>query len=130
MATASRTTPLTSAQREHAIKRINQIAETAKAAIKEKHTSKAVILTADQKVALIKAGKVKFKPNADFTSYGVAVHLFNYTAHEKPAVMSPVGKAKITAIEKQVTKTIDEVMLGDASYALEAIQNFEKNIKV
>lgn len=133
MATASRTlrTPsLTSAQREHAIKRINEIADVAKATVRQKHTSKAVVLTTDQKVALIKTGKVKFKPNVDFVSYTNPIHLFNYAAHEKAAVLSPVGKAKLTAIEKQVTKTIDEIILGDAAYALEAIQNFEKNLKV
>ena len=66
----------------------------------------------------------------NFLSYTNPIHIFNYSAHEKAAVLSPVGKAKLTAIEKQLTKTIDEVMLGDAAYALEATQNFEKNIKV
>lgn len=133
MATVSRTprTPsLTAAQREHAIKRINEIADAAKKAVREKHTSKAVTLSSEQKIALIKAGKVKMLPNVNYMAYTNPIHIFNYSAHEKAAVLSPVGKAKLTAIEKQHTKTIDEVMLGDAAYALEAIQNFEKNIKV
>lgn len=130
MATASRTTPLTSAQREHAIKRINEIADAAKKAVREKHTSKAVVLTNDQKIALIKAGKAKLLPNVNFLSYTNPIHIFNFTAHEKAAVLSPVGKTKLAAIEKQVTATIDEVMLGDSKFALEAIQNFEKNLKV
>lgn len=131
--TASRTTrtpQLTAAQREHAIKRINQIAEEAKKAVREKHTSKAVTLTIDQKVALIKAGKVKMLPNVNLVSYTNPIHLFNYAGHEKAAVLSPVGKTKLTNIDKQVTKTIDQIILGDASYALEAIQNFEKTLKV
>lgn len=134
MATASRTTQLTSAQREHAIKRIREIADAAKATIREKHTSPEVKLTKAQKQALVKSGKVKLSTTKaielwdDYRRY--VGDLFDFSAHEKPAVLSPVGKNKIAAIDKQVTVTIDKVILGDASYALEAIQNFEKSLKV
>lgn len=115
--------PMNAAQREHAKNRASGIAKAAIEAVKEKNTTKAVVLTDGEKLALIDKGTVKLVPKPYPSTY--LIHAFDFSKHEKAAVLSPVGKAKITKINKALEDAVDSIILGDASEALTGLKAFE-----
>ena len=123
MASAS----LNQAQRNHAVERIKSMTEAKLAEVRKAHTTPAVKLTSDKKIALIKAKRVKLRDDISWKSnlYSEPFNLYDFSKHEKLAVLSEVGKKKITQIEKDSQLAIDKIMLAGAAEALAALAAFE-----
>ena len=123
MASAS----LNQAQRNHAVERIKEMTEAKLAEVHKAHTTPAVVLTSDKKIALIKAKRVKLRDDISWKSrlYDEPYNLFDFSKHEKPAVLSAVGKKKVDQIEKDSQLAIDKIMLAGAAEALAALASFE-----
>ena len=120
-------TSLNQAQRNHAVERIKSMTETKLAEVRKAHTTPEVMLTSDKKIALIKAKRVKLRDDISwkFHLYKEPYTLYDFTKHEKPAVLSVVGKKKIEQIEKDSQLAIDKIMLAGATEALAALASFE-----
>ena len=123
MASAS----LNQAQRNHAVERIKSMTEAKLAEVRKANTTPAVNLTSDKKIALIKAKRVKLRDDISWKSnlYSEPFNLYDFSKHEKLAVLSEVGKKKITQIEKDSQLAIDKIMLAGAAEALAALAAFE-----
>ena len=123
MASAS----LNQAQRNHAVERIKTMTEAKLAEVRKEHTTAAVNLAADKKIALINAKRVKLRTDIKWgeTLYDRPYSLFDFSKYEKPAILSVVGKKKIEQIQKDSQLAIDKIMLAGATEALEALSAFE-----
>lgn len=117
---------MNSQQRKYALERIEQIRASKEAVLKDKHTSKAVNLTADEKMKLIQEGKVKLKTSVSSSYYGYITGAYDFSKIEKLAVLSAAGKTAIDKLNKQAQVVKDTVALGESSKALAAIAEFEK----
>ena len=123
MASAS----LNQAQRNHAVERIKNMTEAKLTEVRKAHTTPEVKLTSDKKIALIKAKRVKLRDDISwkFHLYNEPFNLFDFSKHEKLAVLSEVGKKKIEQIKKDSQLAIDKIMLAGATEALAALAAFE-----
>ena len=123
MASAS----LNQAHRNHAVERIKSMTEAKLAEVRKAHTTPAVKLPAEKKIALINAKRVKLRTDIKWgeTLYDRPYSLFDFSKHEKPAVLSEVGKKKIAQIQKDSQLAIDKIMLAGATEALAALAAFE-----
>ena len=123
MASAS----LNQAQRNHAVERIKSMTEAKLAEVRKAHTTPSVSLPVEKTIALIKAKRVKLRDDISWKSYlySEPYNLYDFSKHEKPAVLSTVGKKKIEQIEKDSQLAIDKIMLAGATEALEALSAFE-----
>ena len=123
MASAS----LNQAQRNHAVERIKSMTEAKLAEVRKAHTTPEVKLPVEKKIALIKAKRVKLREDISWRSrlYAEPYTLFDFSKHEKLAVLSVVGKKKIEQIEKDSQQAIDMIMLAGATEALAALAAFE-----
>lgn len=117
--------PMSAAQREHAKKRVENISKAARTKVRTAHTTKAVTLTVGQKKELIRKGTVKLLSDTSLDTYGYLLHCFDFSKHEKVAVLSPVGKTKLDKIDAAEQDAIDNIMLGDAGEALDGLKAFE-----
>lgn len=111
-------------QRKYALSRIDAIEKAALSAIDAKHRTPGVSLTWGQKAALINAGKVKLKATA--RDYHNVRDAFDFAAHEREAV---VDTKRLNADTKKCRdafqKVRDEMVLGDASAALDTLRDLE-----
>ena len=123
MASAS----LNQAQRNHAVERIKSMTVAKLAEVREAHTTPAVYLTAEKKIALINAKRVKLRTDIKWTKflYDHPYTLFDFSSLEKPDVLSALGKKKVDQIEKDSQLAIDKIMLAGATEALAALASFE-----
>lgn len=123
MASAS----LNQAQRNHAVERIKSMTEAKLAEVRKAQTTPAVNLTSDKKIALINAKRVKLRTDVKWgeSLYDRPYTLFDFSKHEKPAVLSEVGKKKVAQIQKDSQLAIDKIMLAGATEALAALASFE-----
>lgn len=123
MASAS----LNQAQRNHAVERIKSMTEAKLAEVRKAQTTPAVNLTADKKIALINAKRVKLRTDIKWgeSLYDRPYTLFDFSKYEKPAVLSEVGKKKVAQIQKDSQLAIDKIMLAGATEALAALASFE-----
>lgn len=123
MASAS----LNQAQRNHATERIKKMTEAKKAEVRKAHSTPEVRLSVEKKIALIATKRVKLRTNIRWTEslYDRPYVLFDFSAHEKPEVLSAVGKKKLEKLEKDSQLAIDKIILAGASEALEALASFE-----
>lgn len=123
MASAS----LNQTQRNHAVERIKSMTEAKLAEVRKANTTPAVVLPPEKKIALIKAKRVKLRDDISWTArmYSEPFTLYDFSKHEKPAVLSVVGKKKIEQIEKESQHAIDKIMLAGATEALAALASFE-----
>ena len=123
MASAS----LNQAQRNHAVERIKSMTEAKLAEVHKAHTTPEVMLSVDKKIALINAKRVKLRTDIRWKRnfYSEPFNLYDFSKHEKLAVLSEVGNKKITQIEKDSQLAIDKIMLAGATEALAALSAFE-----
>lgn len=118
---------LNQAQRNHAVERIKSMTEAKLAEVRKANTTPAVTLPVEKKIALIKAKRVKLSEDISWRSclYAEPYTLFDFSKHEKLAVLSVVGKKKIDQIQKDSQLAIDKIMLAGATEALAALASFE-----
>lgn len=123
MASAS----LNQAQRNHAVERIKSMTEAKLAEVRKAHTTPAVKLPLEKKIALINTKRVKLRTDIKWTEslYDRPYTLFNFSSLEKPAVLSALGKKKVEQIQKDSQLAIDKIMLAGATEALAALASFE-----
>ena len=123
MASAS----LNQAQRNHAVERIKSMTEAKLAEVRKAHTTPAVKLSSEKKIALINAKRVKLRTNIRWAEslYDQPYILFDFSSLEKPEVLSAFGKKKIDQIKKDSQLAIDKIILAGATEALAALASFE-----
>ena len=123
MASAS----LNQAQRNHAVERIKSMTEAKLAEVRKAHTTPAVKLPVEKKIALIKAKRVKLRDDIRWAEsvFNYPYTLYDFSSLEKPEVLSAIGKKKVDQIKKDSQLAIDKIMLAGATEALAALAAFE-----
>ena len=110
-------------QIDHAKSRINAKARAKKEALKKKLT-KGKDLTYESKLPLLKQGKVKLnKGLKGIGRYDSVIDTFDFSPFE-PTFDSKEFNKQSSIIGKDVTKLIDELILGDTEQALRLIEKF------
>jgi hypothetical protein len=114
-------------QRDYAFGRISFLADGKISDVKKKLTTPAVELSFQEKIALIKKGKVVLKDNV--SRYDNVDDAFDFSRYEKKKSID-MKKAEpiIEKIRTNATKAMDKVMLAIETEALAAILDFEKFI--
>ena len=112
-------------QKKYAADRVNEIKRRKIEEIEAAHTSEAQRLSGAQKRELIEQGRVKLlDEGAGGRSWYCA---FDFSKYESPSVFDrETAEPLIAAVTAEATRIIDELLLGDASEALEAIRRFEQ----
>lgn len=119
-------------QLKYAQERLKQIYQVKKQKIIEETISKIDLLTYPKLVDLIKAGKVKLNPcynndEREVNGYDDIKDTFDLKTHiQKPKVDEKERKKRVAALDKEYTKVMDELMLGDMETALKLVQEFDK----
>jgi hypothetical protein len=116
-------------QRKYAMERVESIAKYKIAAIKDKHTTKGVCLSSQERVALVRKGKVKLRPDncINYKSCGYFSDHFDFSRYESSNSFNQAAFDKeIKPISLKAQEIKDQLMLGDAEQALKQIQDFEK----
>ena len=113
-------------QRKYALERIEAIRASKEAALKLKHTTKAIFLSKGEKLEMIRSGKATLLKSTTESYYGSLVVAYDFSKYEKSPVLSAAGKTAIDKLNKQAQSIKDTVALGESSAALEAIAAFEK----
>jgi len=120
-------------QRKYLAKRITEIELSKIKKIQDKFTTKAKTLLSSEKVSLLKAGKVKINTDeiineiSKCNSYVYISQFTDFSAYETlfsvdhDAINKATGK-----IKKEAKRLVDDVILGDANEALEALKSFEE----
>ena len=118
-------------QSDYAVQRLRSAHEKRVQAVKAAHMTPGKTLTPTEKWDLILANKVpvhqKYESKASLY-YVELRNMFDLSSFESEDVMAPEGVALLTEIEAQYRAAMDELMLGDAEGALEAIRAFEGGV--
>jgi len=121
---------MTKDEKTYAIKRIDDLKNTALAKIKDQCTRPAIEIDGETRLALLRAGKVKIRTDARVSDYGKLPRtddLFDWSAHEWKREFNAVKYDKrAEPICAAAQKVSDEIMLGDGAEALRLIQEFSK----
>lgn len=114
-------------QRKYAMQRMAELLRKKNKALKEEYKVPGKQLTWQEKIALVKRGKVSIRPKyADSTdSYARLNDLFDFSEHEKRESQRSGYTAALDKLEKKGKRICDELMLGDAEEAKRLIQEFE-----
>ena len=116
---------MNNSQKKYAADRVTGIKRRKIEEITAAHTSKALLLSVEEKRDLINAGAVKLLNGGD--GYRCWCNAFDFSAYESPSVFDrETAEPLIAAVTAEATRIIDELLLGDASEALEAIRRFEQ----
>lgn len=113
-------------QREYAVSRVNGIEREKLNLLRRETTTPEVALSEENKVDLIRRGKVKLNPDklSEYSSHHV-FNAFDFSAHEKGAVFDEKSFNKGAAlINSEGQRVKDEIMLGDAETAKKLVQEF------
>lgn len=119
---------LDDAQRKYVEKRLAELVEQKTFESLERHTTKGIKLSGEERVSAIKSGK--FKVNDGVVSIGnyndvVDVLVFN---DEKPSKVNYEAILKdLLKIKRDADNIMDELMMIDAEGALEKIRAFERS---
>lgn len=119
-------------QRKYAQERIDALATRKVEAIKLANTTPAKILTKEDKLKLVKSGVVKLRDDLSAESfingrYNYISNFFDFSKHEKAEAYNETkAKPLIDKIMKAAQFAKDEIMLGEESQALAAINAFER----
>ena len=116
-------------QRKYALVRIADITRRKVQEAEERLTTPAVSLDAKEMLRLIRDGKVKMCEFIDPGRYYLRDRLrdvFDFSAHESKKSVDPALDEKIARIRQQAAQIEDEIMLGDATEALDKISQFDK----
>ena len=121
---------MTKDEKAYAIKRIQDLKQTALNTIRDQCTLPSIEIDGEAKLALIRAGKAKIRKEARVNDYGHlprTADLFDWSAHERKRDFNAVKYDKraepICALAQKVS---DEIMLGDGAEALRLIGEFSK----
>ena len=114
---------MNSQQRKYAIDRINTLVYQKEEAIKVRHTTPASPLTCEQMRAALREGRFTVTDDVFYRSSDLCrvVEFHEYVAgrfDEKSA------KNEIAIMKTEAAKIKDQLMLGDAKQALDAIEKF------
>lgn len=114
-------------QKKYALERITEIYKKKSAAIKEKHTTKAVRLSPQERLKAFKSGKFKIRPDAStIGSYTDVVDIITFNDEAPEKADDKKISALQDALDKEYNRVRDEIVLGDPGAALELIRKFEQ----
>ena len=121
---------MTKDEKTYAIKRIDDLKNTALSKIREQCTRPAIEINGEMRLALLRAGKVKVRKDArvnDYDHLPRTADLFDWSPHERKRDFNAVKYDKqAEPICAAAQKVSDEIMLGDGAEALRLIQEFSK----
>lgn len=114
-------------QREYALSRVSAIAEARIAAVREKHKLPAIVISPTERADLIRNRKVKLRDGVvEIQTHTDVVHAFDFSKFERKAgAPDSVVRPLIAAINANLAKVKDLIMLGDAEEAVSLIATFE-----
>jgi hypothetical protein len=116
-------------QRKYALERISNITRRKVREAEECLTSLAVYLEAEEMLRLVRDGKVKFREFIDPEAYylkDVLREVFDFSGYEQKKSVDPALDKEVARIKQQAAQIEDEIMLGDATEALDKINQFDK----
>jgi len=116
-------------QRKYALGRIVAITHRKVREAEERLTSPAVYLGSEEMLRLVRDGKVKFRKFIDPKTYhlkDVLREVFDFSGYETKKSTDPALEKEVTRIRQQAAQIEDEIMLGDATEALDKINQFDK----
>lgn len=113
-------------QQEYARGRVRKILEMKKLEITAKHTKEAKSLTSEERANLLRSGKVKLRPDVTkIESYTDVTDVFDFSKYAWPRAIDTAAVEKAMApLEAEATAIEDQIVLGDGSEALAAIERF------
>lgn len=114
-------------QREYSYQRIVAIETTKIAEVKKRFTVAAKKLEYDDKIKLIKTGKVKLRDNLDL--YSKLGNAYDFSKHECEEKVDSKVDLIIAKIKKEAQAAKDRIMLAGDNEALSAITSFEKSME-
>lgn len=120
---------MTKTQSEYAVKRLTSARDRRVADVRAEHVQPGITLTLDQKWELIREGRVqplaKYMDRTPWSSNGWA-DVFDFSPFETKEMISSTGAELLAQIKMGYSAAMDELILGDAEGALEAIRAFEE----
>lgn len=118
-------------QKEYAVSRIDGMLAEKEAAVREANTKRASVISAEERVALIKSGAVTLaKKVKRIESYTNVVDVFDFSAHCWPDTVDMAAVNRIMAPFRDEAQSLkDKIMLGDETTALQALEVFRKKVK-
>lgn len=116
-------------QRDYSAQRIQDLEVAKIAEVKKRFTIPETRLAFEEKIALIRSGKVKIKPSG-IDSYTRILNAFDFSKYEQNEKMDEAKANVIIAkIKKEAQAVKDMIMLAGDSEALTYITTFEKAIE-
>jgi hypothetical protein len=113
---------MTQAQVKYARQRAEQIYGTKRQAIERAHTTEAVTLTTEEKIAAIKADRIEVNNSSQSSYWAYNIKFID----ERPkTVRLDQAQPEITKLKQDFDKLMDELMLGDNEEALALLKAFE-----
>ena len=113
-------------QQQYATSRVDGLLAKKEAALKTKFTKEAQVISPEERVALIRSGKVKLRSDVtQIHSYTDVSDVFDFSKYAWPRTLNADAFEKAfrpLADEAQSLK--DTIMLGDSTEALAAIEKF------
>lgn len=110
-------------QRKYAIERINTLISQKEEAIKARHTIPAIHLNMDGMREALRTGAFDVTEN-DFYRGSDLYRVVTFHGEVPGTWDEKAAKAEIAAMKIEAAKIKDQLMLGDAKQALEAIEKF------
>lgn len=118
-------------QSDYAVQRLKSAHEKRIQAVKAAHLTPGKTLTFDEKWALVCNGDAPVRTCYETSSparYKEWHNVFEFSGFESEDRMSDEGERLLADVAQQYRAAMDELMLGDAEGALEAIRAFEGGV--
>lgn len=113
-------------QRKYALDRVTAITNAKLEKLKEVHKAERRVLTAKERAALVRSGKVKLKPECteigEYDRYWV---YWDFSKYEQREVVKPSYQPAADKVNAEAQTIRDKIMLGDAEEALALLSSFE-----
>lgn len=114
-------------QRNYAIERISETKKAKIAAVTERFTTQEKKVSSEEKIEMIRRGKVKL--NKTVRNHDYLVNSFDFSKHESEKKIDHAKADPIIAsINEAARKATDNIMLAGDAEALKAIEDFEKAV--
>lgn len=110
-------------QRKYAIERINTLITQKEEAIKAKHRTPGIRLSMDEMREALRTGAFDVTEN-DFCRGSDLYRVVKFHGEVDGSYDEKSANAEIKAVKTEAAKIKDQLMLGDAKQALEAIEKF------
>lgn len=117
-------TKMTKQQTEYALQRLHDANKKRRDAIKAAHTNPAIVLSWDDKWALVKSGKVAPREKTPERAPIDWRTLYDFSAYEFEERTDAAGTRKLETLAAEYVRARDEIMLGDSEAALELVRSF------